>query len=108
MHGLNALVITACKFVRPQNIFWIIVRDSKKPTVFTLFCFLTLNSLGDLNISVVDEFDEVVYQKTVSATAGSSLIIDTDEWEGGEYSIHICNVSKQCLEGSFVIIGDDE
>jgi len=67
-----------------------------------------LSSLGALNIVVVDDLGLTAFQTSVNATAGSSLTIDTDEWEGGNYSIKICNGSNQCVEGSFIIVGDDE
>jgi len=70
---------------------------------------LVFNSnLGSLNVEVVDDLGFTVFQTTVNATAGSNLTIYTNALEGGEYSIHICNGSNECAEGSFVIEEEDE
>ena len=62
-----------------------------------------LTSLGDLNIAVVDEANQSVFQTDVNATAGSKLIIDLCGWESGEYTLLITNGLGGCLEGQFEI-----
>ena len=67
-----------------------------------------LISLGSLNIVVVGDAGNTVFQTTFNATANSSLSINTNGWKDGEYSIHICNGSNECAEGKFAIVADED
>ena len=64
--------------------------------------------LGNLDIVVSDHSGSVVFHTMVDATAGSSLSIDTGDWESGSYMISLCNRSDICAEGIFEIDDDDE
>ena len=59
--------------------------------------------LGELSIDVVDQTGKMVYQTTVDAIAGDSLVIDTRKWKTLSYTITICNDENDCAEGSFDI-----
>jgi len=62
-----------------------------------------LSSLNSLTIKVVNEQDQTVYQKTVNAVAGSSLIIDLQGWASGAYTLAITDGLGGYLEGIFQI-----
>ena len=62
-----------------------------------------LSSLNSLTIKVVNEQDQVVYQKTVNAVAGSSLIIELQGWASGAYTLVITDGLGGYLEGIFQI-----
>jgi len=59
-------------------------------------------SFGSLSVAVMDSQGDEVYQKTVNATAGSSLTIDTSDWECGEYTIVFCDDTGKTAKGKFV------
>jgi hypothetical protein len=58
-------------------------------------------SLGSLNVKVVDQLGSTVFQEDVKATAGSSLIIETDMWDNGKYTLTITDAEGGYLEGVF-------
>ena len=62
-----------------------------------------LSSLNALTIKVANEQNQTVYQKTVDVAAGSTLTIDTQEWEAGKYTLLIADEDGGTLEGEFLI-----
>jgi len=62
-----------------------------------------LSSLALITITVTDEKNGTVYQKTVNATAGSSLTVDMKGWASGEYTLLITDGQGGYLEGVFEI-----
>ena len=58
-------------------------------------------TLGSLNVKVVDDQGSTMYQKNVKANAGSSVTIDTETWDNGEYTLTITDDEGGCLEGVF-------
>jgi len=62
-----------------------------------------LSSLSSLTITVVNEQNQTVYQKTVNVAAGSSLIIDLQGWASGAYTLSITDGQGGSLEGIFEI-----
>ena len=44
-------------------------------------------SLGSLNVKVIDDQGATMYQQDVKATAGSSVFIDAETWDNGEYTL---------------------
>ena len=59
--------------------------------------------LGNLDIEVLDETGNVVFQTIQNATAGGSLTIYTNGWKDGEYILVIMDELGGSLEGKFVI-----
>ena len=59
--------------------------------------------LGGLDIEVVNETGDTVFQRTVKAKAGDMLTISTTGWKSGEYILIITDGQGGCLEGSFII-----
>jgi len=62
-----------------------------------------LVDLGNLNIEVFDETDDIVYQTKVNALAGGSHTINTINWASGEYTLLITDGQGGYLEGVFEI-----
>jgi len=60
-------------------------------------------NLGDLEITVVDASGITVFQTTVNAASGSSVIISTTGWSKGAYTLIIADDAGGCLKGSFNI-----
>lgn len=58
---------------------------------------------GNLNIVVTNQYGYPVYQRTVNATAGGNVIISTQGWAAGAYTISITNEDNRCVEGAFAI-----
>ena len=65
-------------------------------------------TLGILNVTVTDHEDNIMFDQTVDATAGSSLLIDVESWRAGEYTLLITNELEESLEGTFVIEEEEE
>ena len=64
--------------------------------------FLNAQS-GDLEITVADASGITVFQTTVNAASGSSVIISTTGWSKGAYTLIIADDAGGCLKGSFNI-----
>jgi len=62
-----------------------------------------LENLGALEIVVEDESGAKVFQTTVNATAGGTLIINTGGWSKGNYTLIITDEEGGCLKGNFAI-----
>ena len=62
---------------------------------------LFLSNLGNLTITVVNEQAFTVFQQTVNATSGGTLIIGISSWASGNYVIKITDGQGGYLEGAF-------
>ncbi len=62
-----------------------------------------LSSLGNLNITVMNEQGYPVYQKTVNAVSGASHTISSLSWSSGSYTILITDALGGALMGEFQI-----
>ncbi len=60
------------------------------------------SNLGNQNVVVTNQWGFVVYQQLVNATAGSRLVIDTQNWAPGTYTILILDGQGDGYEGQFV------
>ncbi len=60
------------------------------------------SNLGNQNVVITNQWGFVVYQQLVNATAGSRLVIDTQNWAPGTYTIQILDGQGDGLEGQFV------
>jgi hypothetical protein len=58
---------------------------------------------GTINISIVDEFGDVVYQQSVSTTTAQTVVIDLAFWSSGEYTLLLVNAQGKYLQGEFEI-----
>jgi len=62
-----------------------------------------LCNLGKLTITVTDQYNEEVYGQSIDTSAVGNLIIDTNGWESGEYTLLIMDGQGGYLEGCFLI-----
>lgn len=53
VHGLNALIVSACKFICPEYIFGVVVMYFKQTVVFPFFRFFRMNLLCNLHIQLI-------------------------------------------------------
>jgi len=60
-------------------------------------------SLGNLSLSIEDEWGNVVYRQAVNASAGQALFIDIGSFEQGFYTIEFTTGQGQYLAGDFEI-----
>ena len=60
-------------------------------------------NLGNLTVEVTNQEGVVVFQEKLNATTGSALIVPTQNWASGTYSIRILNELGNGCEGQFVI-----
>ena len=80
----------------------------RTPPIEAFLCntgvYLVFNfDLGNLDIEVINETDDSVFQKKVNALAIGNLLIDTTRWESGEYFLKIMDELGGFLEGCFII-----
>ena len=80
----------------------------RTPPIEAFLCnsgvYLVFNfDLGNLDIEVINEIADIVFQKKVNALANGNLLIDTTGWESGEYFLKIRDELGGFLEGSFII-----
>lgn len=59
-------------------------------------------SLDNLSVTITGKWGLTFYSNTVNVTAGSCLVIPTENWSAGTYTIRITNGQGGSLEGSFV------
>lgn len=69
---------------------------------------LTINfvtAINDVNVQIINEEGQIVYQSNLNTSLQSSIIIPYDTWESGLYTIHI-NYGSTSLIGEFYVFND--
>ena len=55
-------------------------------------------NIGTVTVSVEDASGNIMYETTITATAGSSLTIDTTGWDSGSYVLTVTDSSGTLYE----------
>jgi len=60
-------------------------------------------SLGEISVSIYDETENVVYQKSVNTYSGMQIFIEISSFDEGVYTIEFVNSKNEYLAGEFRI-----
>jgi len=61
------------------------------------------SAIGTIEISIYDETENIVYQRSVDTYAGQHVFIDITSFEEGVYTIEFVNSKNEYLAGEFEI-----
>lgn len=61
-----------------------------------------INSIGEVNVTVKDSNETIVYQETIDTNTINEIYIDIDGWETDDYTIDI-SYGSISLRGLFTI-----